>query len=1090
MTTRAIRPDVRAVLSGLKDFQRRSVDYVFRRLYQDTDYTRRFLLADEVGLGKTLVAKGVIARAIDHLWDQVRRIDIVYICSNADIARQNINRLNVSGQDDLELASRITLLPITLRDLKNNRVNFVSFTPGTSFSLRSNLGIAVERAQLYWMLSEAWGLRGTGPLNVLQGNVRTENFRERIRCFRDEHQIDASLVEAFTEALERRGAAERHDSRPDLRARFEGLCDRFARSRKHIPEEDVEERRRLVGELRSLLADTCLQALQPDLIILDEFQRFKHLLDGEDEASQLARRLVEYADDTSSARVLLLSATPYRMYTAAYEMEEDDHYKDFVRTLSFLLDNQTQTDEVAALLQEYRREMFRLVDGGTERLLELKRDLESRMLRVMVRTERLAVSSDRSGMLVEPPVRGAVLQPGDLEAFVGLEKVARLLDQDSMIEYWKSAPYLLNFMDDYELKHSLEDALEDPEPHGELAAELTRKSSLLLPWQDIRAYAEIDPSNARLRALLADTVGAGAWRLLWIPPCLPYYGLEGPFGDTGIQGFTKRLVFSSWLVVPKAISAMLSYEAERRMVSSFEDAPENTPEARRRRSPLLRFGRDTDGRLTGMAVLGMIYPSFTLARLGDPLTFVREHGNGGGLPTAAEVTEWVSHRIQQLLPAIGATQSGGTGPPDVAWYWAAPILLDLSEDPAATQSWFGRDDLPSIWAGVGENLEEEGSEDSLWGEHVEQARDLVGGKQLLGRPPDDLAAVLAQMALADPAVVAMRAFSRVIRSPSSLFQDWLRDEAAKVAWAFRNLFNLPEIMALVRGLNPEEPYWRRVLEYCLAGGLQAVLDEYVHMLQDLLGVRENPPKEASREVSEGIIAALKLRTSTMRVDEISIDSGDGGVKIASQGMRGRFALRFGDERTDDGAQVTRSDQVRAAFNSPFWPFVVATTSVGQEGLDFHPYCHVVVHWNLPSNPVDLEQREGRIHRYKGHAVRKNLALRYGTSIVSEAGSDPWEALFDRAIRDRAQGLSDLVPFWVYQVDGGAKIERHVPALPMSRDADRLAALRRALAAYRMVFGQPRQEDLMAYLLSHLPQAEITTTLSNLRIDLSPPEGAV
>ena len=44
-----------------------------------------------------------------------------------------------------------------------------------------------------------------------------------------------------------------------------------------------------------------------------------------------------------------------------------------------------------------------------------------------------------------------------------------------------------------------------------------------------------------------------------------------------------------------------------------------------------------------------------------------------------------------------------------------------------------------------------------------------------------------------------------------------------------------------------------------------------------------------------------------------------------------------------------------------------STSIGQEGLDFHTYCHAVVHWNLPSNPVDMEQREGRVHRYKGHA---------------------------------------------------------------------------------------------------------------------------
>ncbi|MGB8983045.1 MAG: hypothetical protein WCC12_14310, partial [Anaerolineales bacterium] len=72
------RPDLDHILGGLKDFQRRTVDYVFRRLYTDPDATRRFLIADEVGLGKTLVARGVIARALDYLWDKVDRLDVVY----------------------------------------------------------------------------------------------------------------------------------------------------------------------------------------------------------------------------------------------------------------------------------------------------------------------------------------------------------------------------------------------------------------------------------------------------------------------------------------------------------------------------------------------------------------------------------------------------------------------------------------------------------------------------------------------------------------------------------------------------------------------------------------------------------------------------------------------------------------------------------------------------------------------------------------------------------------------------------------------------------------------------------------------------
>ena len=175
--------------------------------------------------------------------------------------------------------------------------------------------------------------------------------------------------------------------------------------------------------------------------------------------------------------------------------------------------------------------------------------------------------------------------------------------------------------------------------------------------------------------------------------------------------------------------------------------------------------------------------------------------------------------------------------------------------------------------------------------------------------------------------------------------------------------------------------------------------------------------------------------------------------------------------------------VRAAFNSPFWPFVLVSTSVGQEGLDFHPYCHAVVHWNLPSNPVDLEQREGRVHRYKGHAVRKNLARMHRDAATN--GPDPWAAMFAKAVADRPAGSSDLVPFWLFSIEGGAQIESHVRASPLSRDRAKLIALRRSLAVYRMVFGPPRQEELMEYLLTVMPGEDLARMAAELRMDLAP-----
>ena len=293
---------------------------------------------------------------------------------------------------------------------------------------------------------------------------------------------------------------------------------------------------------------------------------------------------------------------------------------------------------------------------------------------------------------------------------------------------------------------------------------------------------------------------------------------------------------------------------------------------------------------------------------------------------------------------------------------------------------------------------------------------------------------------------------------------------------------------MVRGMNGAEPYWRRVLEYCAAGCLQSVLDEYVHMLIESEGLIETPTINASAQLADQNRFSCRATGGYARPRLDSAFQASGRLTIDSQRARARFAMRYGDERGGEREETQlRKEAVRAAFNSPFWPFILATTSIGQEGLDFHPYCHAVVHWNLPSNPVDLEQREGRVHRYKGHAVRKNVAslVAQERTHAPRPGTNPWPDLFKSAAK-HAGRTSEIVPYWVFPIEDGAYIERHVPTLPLSREAARLPALRRSLAVYRMVFGQPRQEDLLEHLKRTVPEQELTARISGqLHINLEP-----
>ncbi len=312
------------------------------------------------------------------------------------------------------------------------------------------------------------------------------------------------------------------------------------------------------------------------------------------------------------------------------------------------------------------------------------------------------------------------------------------------------------------------------------------------------------------------------------------------------------------------------------------------------------------------------------------------------------------------------------------------------------------------------------------------------------------------LGVASPGNVAWRGLDRLLGDDHDVTPLGHWRAAAVLAAGLRTLFNRPDSTLVVDQLTEEgEPYWRNVLSYCAWGGLQAVVDEYLHHLaEDQAFQRLDDVSLAT--LAERARASLALRPATYRALDPEHPHGQ-GIPFLS-----RFALRYGTLRQrDDDARLP---ELRAAFNSPFRPFVLASTSIGQEGVDFHWWCHAIVHWNTPPNPVDFEQREGRVSRYKGHAIRRNVGHRHREDALRSGSRDPWAAAFDAAGRGRPSGCDDLYPFWVFP--GPFSIERHVPQLPLSRDRHRYEQVRNSLTLYRLAFGQPRQEDLLALLRNY------------------------
>lgn len=976
----------------VKDFQRATADRILH-IYKNLGH-RRVLLADEVGLGKTFVAKQVINLVREcHKQEKDDFFKVVYICSNANIADQNIEKLGVENRMSIS-ESRLSMQHLYIKFAEKQIAeqhekaempeSIIPLTPSTSFRFYSAQGTANERALM---------------CDILCGLTQFKEYKEVISDFLSCNVKNwQELTNTYNEKIKGCG----DDYLFEMHSKLQTiLSDAIINQLIEYAQNGCDNRQRadMINKLRRIFAEISIDMLDPDLVIMDEFQRFNSLLEqGDDEQSMLANKFFD--NERSNTKILLLSATPYKPYSTLEELNtngNDEHYQDFMKVMDFLYATKDKMDRFKLTWHTYSAALKRTNVVDLTPLVVTKNEAEEALYGVMCRTERF-----NSGIIDDSRVCDVQIVPEDILSFAEGQYLMDCLNQENTkvrlgnlpMEYVKSSPYLLSFMDKYELKKRIASALQhsDVKRYGKMDA-------LLLSKYAINNYRPISAANGKLKYLHDLVFGTRHEKktqlLLWVPASNPYYKAGGVFESNEARNFSKIILFSSWEMVPRMISIMMSYYSE---LYTLGELKKVEAEIRYTSQKKNRYGENrfrADGLLE--------YPCQTLSDLFSPTTFYGEI-----LPSIRKIIkqriqeEFAQNTIISSIPQQGRNN--------------AKLILTLMK--------------------------------ILDGKPVETLNDLY--------VPSNALDVMTDIAIASPAVCAYR-------------QSGNEEDAQMVAKAIVSVFNKPEsaaVIDLMYNKKNDDDYYESVLDYCVVGNLQAVLDEYAHMTQT---------KMLGHTVTEAIIGTSNL----------SIDTTDSlGMEGNKQLMRCHFAIPFIDKTVTDKS-VARTTNIRKAFNSPFRPFLLSTTSIGQEGLDFHWYARKIVHWNLPSNPVDLEQREGRINRFKCLAIRRNVVKLYGSETYHT-----WDELFSLAYSNLKGTHSDIVPYWCLPVadlteEQRAKleyIERIVPLYPLSRDRYKYERLIKVHALYRMTLGQPRQEELLNLLKNmHLSDEQ----LKELTIDLCP-----
>ena len=1043
------------------DFQQRTADRIFE-VFRGGQH--RVLLADEVGLGKTIVAKEVIRRVSKwHKEDGDDHFKVVYICTNLSIAGQNARKLGIEDMVDIS-ESRLSMQHLKIYENAGRGHAYeqlIPLTPATSFSMISGCGTQAERALIYALLSRQDEFAGyKAKLKRFMACYAKKHWQEYVDAYEKRVRACAKNGSHYLKDM-KEALSERLAGQADLVAKIKGNCDSKSPNR-------IYESQWMINRIRKIFAEISLKKLAPDLVIMDEFQRFKFLLnsDANSDTGLLANKFF----NSENVRMLLLSATPYKMYSTLEEIDEaqvDEHYKEFFDVMDFLNLTENERKNFKTVWNNYSVQLKELTKGLST-VIEVKREAEEAMYRHICRTERVS-GFESADFIDDSDVKiPLTVSEADIKSYIQAQNLLTEIGAayNVPVDYVKSTPYIMSFMRDYQLKKKIEKYFKDnPDDVSKM-----NRETFWIKKPIINRYDKLPCNNARLERVMTHVFKNNAEQLLWVPPSKPYYTPQGVYKNA--ENFSKTLVFSSWEMVPRMLASLLSYESERKTTGKLAKADKDK-EARyfhdkRKRYPVARLNFALkDGKPRDMNLLSLLYPSRFLAECFNPVECLN---NGYSLK---DVEKSIAAKIKNVFkenPDVFKSQESGSH--DNRWYCLAPLMLDSLTDVDYTTNWS---------LGPNKLLKEvkEKKQNTL-SVHLQTLEKLfynvyIMKKERLGKMPVDLIEVLTNLAIASPAVCVYRTYKMYS-------QDFDCGLPSIIAERFLRRMNTPEATAIVElaaGKKSNDAHWENLLTYCKHGNIQAMFDEYAHMITNGLDDNKNIVDSLHYMLED----SMNVRTTVYEVDSLqSFKARVNGKKGNQISLRTHFAVAFtkGDGKEKD---QNRKESVRNAFNSPFRPFVLASTSIGQEGLDFHNYCRRIVHWNLPSNPIDLEQREGRINRYKCLAIRQNIAKRYGSI---EFEKDIWTEMFNAAIVSEKKGnsgASDLIPFWGLTADEDmVKIERIVPMYPFSRDEIAYQRLIKILSLYRLTLGQARQEELLEYIFKN---CENTDDLKELFINLSP-----